>query len=139
MFEQILAFALNHWIMSGLLLVITVLLIVDLLRPDTGSVDPTGATELINRKDALVVDVRPIVDFEQGHIIGATNLPSNGFANQIGLLEKHRERPIIVYCRSGAQSAQACGQLRKRGFAQVFNLRGGVMAWQNAGLPLHRK
>ena len=63
----------------------------------------------------------------------------NGFENQLKPLEKHKSRPIVVACRSGAQSATACRILRKHGFEKVHNLRGGVLAWQSANLPLTRK
>ena len=72
-------------------------------------------------------------------IINAINIPSNGFNNQINSLNKYKNQPIIVSCRSGSQSQAACQQLRKAGFEKVFNLRGGILAWQNASLPITRK
>ena len=87
----------------------------------------------------MVVDVRPMNEFADGHILHSLNIPMNGFGKQLGQLEKYRNRPIIVSCRSGAQSSAACKQLRKAGFDQVYNLRGGIMAWQSANLPVSRK
>jgi rhodanese-related sulfurtransferase len=106
---------------------------------EKGNVEPLAATEMINHKDATVIDVRPAADFAKGHIINAINVPANGFKNQAGALAKLKGRPIIINCRSGAQSAVACGQLRKQGFEEVYNLKGGIMAWQAANLPLTRK
>jgi rhodanese-related sulfurtransferase len=63
----------------------------------------------------------------------------NGLKNQINRLDKHRQKPIIVACRSGAQSSSACKQLHKEGFEKVFNLKGGILAWQDANLPVSRK
>jgi len=137
--QQLIEFIGNHWVLFAALAVIIVLLVHNLLVSERGSLDPTGATELINHKDALVVDVRPAADFAQGHIINALNLPMNGFKKQIGTLQKHKERPILVACRSGSQSAMACRQLRKEGFEHVHNLRGGVLAWQNANFPLSKR
>ncbi len=139
--DQIVEFTSNHLGLVIALVVILVLLIHNLVSGGGGkaAVDPARATELINHENALVVDVRPMADFNQGHIIGAVNIPSNGFANQMKQLEKHKARPIIVSCRSGAQSAQACATLRKAGFDKVHNLRGGILAWQSANLPLTRK
>jgi len=94
---------------------------------------------MINRQDALVLDVRPAADFHKGHIINSLNIPMNGFSNQLATLEKHKQRPIIIGCRSGAQSASACQILRKQGYEQVYNLRGGILAWQSANLPITRK
>lgn len=139
--DQIIEFAGNHLGLVIALVVILTLLIQNLVSGGGGrdAVDPVRATELINHEDALVVDVRPMADFNQGHIIGAINIPSNGFANQLKQLERHKSRPIIVSCRSGAQSAQACATLRKAGFEKVHNLRGGILAWQSANLPVTRK
>jgi rhodanese-related sulfurtransferase len=138
-FEQLLEFIVNHWVLVLTLVAILSALVYSFTVGGKGGVDPMAATELINHKDAVVVDVRPAADFAQGHIINAINLPMNGFANQIGTLQKHKDKPIIVNCRSGAQSSGACSQLRKQGFGEVYNLRGGILAWQNANLPLTRK
>jgi len=137
--QQLLAFLGNHWILFAALVVIIALLIHNLLVSGKGSVDPAGATDLINHWDALVLDVRPAADFAQGHIVGARNIPMNGFKKQVGTLHKHKGRSILVTCRSGSQSSLACRQLRKEGFEAVHNLRGGVLAWQSANLPLSKK
>jgi rhodanese-related sulfurtransferase len=139
--DQIIEFAGNHLGLVIALVVIVTLLVQNLVSGGGGrdAVDPVRATELINHENAVVVDVRPMADFDQGHIIGAINIPSNGFANQLKQLERHKSKPIIVSCRSGAQSAQACATLRKAGFEKVHNLRGGILAWQNANLPVTRK
>jgi rhodanese-related sulfurtransferase len=139
--DQIIEFAGNHIQLVAALVVILVLLAQNLIAGGGGkdSVDPVRATELINHEDATVVDVRPIADFNQGHIVGAINIPMSGLANQLKPLEKRKNRPIVVSCRSGAQSAAACRTLRKQGFDKVYNLRGGILAWQNANLPVTRK
>jgi rhodanese-related sulfurtransferase len=115
------------------------LLTYNLIMGDKGSVDPVGATALINQKDAAVVDVRPAADFAKGHILNAVNIPINGFKNQTAALGKYKDKPIIITCRSGGQSQGACQVLRKAGFPEVYNLKGGVMGWESASLPLTRK
>jgi len=139
--HQIIEFAGNHFLLVGSFIVVAVLLIQELAQGGLGkgSVDPKGATELINQQNAVVVDVRPSADFSKGHIINAINIPMNGFNGQIDKLRKHQEQPILVSCRSGAQSSMACRLLRKAGFGQVYNLQGGLMAWQNANFPVSRK
>ena len=139
--NQVLEFAANHIGLVIALVVVLTLLIQNLVAGGGGkdAVDPVRATELINHENALPVDVRPMADFAGGHIVGALNIPMNGFENQLKPLEKHKSRPIVVACRSGAQSATACRILRKHGFEKVHNLRGGVLAWQSANLPLTRK
>jgi len=137
--NQLFEFVVNHWVLFLALAAILALLAHNLTVGAKGSVDPLGATELINHRDAVVVDVRPAADFAKGHTINALNIPMNGFKNQMGTLQKHKEKPIVVNCRSGSQSSAACQLLRKEGFAEVYNLRGGVLAWQSANLPLTRK
>jgi rhodanese-related sulfurtransferase len=137
--SQLMEFVGNHWYLFLALVVILGLLVHNLTIGDRGSIDPSGATELINHKEATVIDVRPAADFAKGHIINAVNIPMNGFKNQMAVLAKYKGKPIIVSCRSGSQSAGACNQLRKEGFEDVYNLKGGILSWQAANLPLTRK
>jgi rhodanese-related sulfurtransferase len=138
-FSQLLEFVGNHWYLFAALVVILALLTYSLIVGDRGSVDPLKATTMINHQDATVIDVRPAADFAKGHIINAVNIPMNGFKNQMAALAKYRGKPIIVNCRSGSQSASACSQLRKEGFEEVFNLKGGILSWESANLPLTKK
>lgn len=101
-------------------------------------VDHIAATQLINHKNALVLDVREQGEYDSGHILNSKLVPLGKLRERIGELEKYRDKPILVVCRSGMRSASACAQLGKQGFAQAYNLEGGVMAWQKASLPLER-
>lgn len=137
--QQLVEFAGNHILLVSALTVTGSLLLFTLLRDSKGSIIPNEATALINRQDAVVIDVRSQADFARSHIINAISIPSNGFADQLNVLEKHKAKPIIIYCGSGATSTQACSTLKKAGFEQVFNLKGGLMAWLNDSLPTTRK
>ncbi|MCP4285894.1 MAG: rhodanese-like domain-containing protein [Gammaproteobacteria bacterium] len=138
--EQYIEFASNHPLLFAALGLVSALLIYNLLNGmDKSSITPHQATSKINQEEAVVVDVRPMADFTGGHIINAINIPVNGLKNQISQLEKHKNKPVIVACRSGAQSSSACKQLQKEGFEKVFNLKGGILAWQDANLPVSRK
>ncbi len=137
--QQLVEFAGNHLLLVIALTITGTLLLFTMLRANKGSIAPNDATALINHKEAVVIDVRSQADFAKGHIINAINIPSNGFADQLSVLEKHKEKPIIIYCGSGATSTQACATLNKAGFEQVHNLKGGLMAWLNANLPTTRK
>ena len=130
----------NFWLVLAFL--VTLALLIRSWTSDFGdkfSVGPTQATALINHDNAVVLDVRPQTDFDNGHIINAIATPMAQFSKQIDKLGKHKKKPIIISCRSGAQSQQACKQLRKAGFDPVYNLRGGILAWQNANLPVSKK
>jgi rhodanese-related sulfurtransferase len=100
-------------------------------------VDTLEATRLINQ-DALVLDVREDKEFVVGHIPKARHIPVGSLKARIAELEKFKSKPIIVNCRSGQRSAQACGILKKHGFENVVNLSGGIMAWESANLPMEK-
>lgn len=101
-------------------------------------VNSVEALQLINHKNALILDVREESEFQAGHILKAKWIPLGKMAGRIGELERYRDQPIVVVCRSGQRSASACATLGKQGFTQAFNLSGGVMAWQKSNLPLEK-
>lgn len=96
------------------------------------------AVQLINRRDALVLDVRDTGDYAAGHIASAKHVPEAQLAERLKEIEKHRTRPIIVSCRTGSRAPSVSAMLRKKGFAEAFALRGGIAAWQQANLPLEK-
>lgn len=97
-----------------------------------------GALQLINHKNALVLDVREAKEFDSGHILNAKLVPLGQLRQRTDELERHREQPIVVVCRSGQRSSAACALLGKQGFSQVYNLSGGILAWQKADMPLEK-
>jgi len=101
-------------------------------------VDCPAALQLINHKNALVLDVREEGEYKLGHILNSTLVPLGKLNERIGELEKYREQPIVVVCRTGNRSGAACAALGKHGFAQAYNLVGGVTSWQKANLPLEK-
>ena len=100
---------------------------------------PAQATRLINDEDAVVLDVRTSSEFESGHILNAEHVALADLQAQVGKLEKYKARPVIMSCRAGQQSVSAANILKKAGFEKVYNLAGGIMAWQEASLPLSKK
>lgn len=101
-------------------------------------IDTVGALQLINHKDAVILDVREQKEYDSGHILNAKLIPLGKLNERVNELEKFRERPIIVMCRSGQRSSTATALLGKQGYAQAYNLSGGVIAWQKANLPLEK-
>jgi rhodanese-related sulfurtransferase len=94
--------------------------------------------QLINRRDALVLDVRDKGEFAAGHIPNARNIPMPELSGRLRELEKFKARPIVINCQSGMRSASVCGLLRKNGFNEVFTLRGGLNGWVEASLPVEK-
>ncbi|HYR05270.1 MAG TPA: rhodanese-like domain-containing protein [Gallionella sp.] len=101
-------------------------------------VDCPAALQLINHKNALVLDVREEGEYKLGHILNSKLIPLGKLNEFIGELERYKEQPIVVVCRSGNRSGTACAALGKLGFAQAYNLTGGMTAWQKANLPLEK-
>lgn len=102
----------------------------------TKEIGVAEAVQLINRRDAVVVDVRDSGEYAAGHIANARHIPEGQLADRLKELDKFKSRPIIVSCRSGGRAAGVVGVLAKNGFSEVFALRGGIAAWQQAGMPL---
>ena len=137
--NRVLAFAGEHQVLVMVLAGLTVAIIFNEFSRLTSGfkpVDPAGLTALINRQDALLVDVSATADFEKGHIAGAKNVQMSQFDADNKILAKVREMPVALVCRTGTSSADAARKLAKAGFKQVHWLDGGIAAWQQASLPL---
>jgi len=139
--QQLLEFAGNHTLLVAAFMAVLTALIWNLVADPGGknAVDPLTATAMINHEDAIVLDVRSMAEFKDGHIVNAINIPLNGLGNNVKQIEKHRDKPVVTVCRSGSRSGSACAILRKHGFENVKNLRGGMLAWENSSLPVKRK
>jgi rhodanese-related sulfurtransferase len=134
-----------EFVRNNLLLIVVALvsggmLIWPLVRRTTGGpwVSPPEATQLINREEALVVDVREPNEYASGHVLGAKNVPLARLVADPSELAKRKERPLIVCCDGGERAGKAASFLRRQGFTRVANLAGGVGAWQQAGLPVEK-
>ena len=116
------------------------MLVWPLVRRGAGgpSVNTLEATQLINRQDALVLDVREQAEFAQSHILNSRGLPLSQLDARIGDVQKFKDKPVIVYCATGNRSSAAVETLKKHGFSNVVNLSGGFAAWQQAGLPVQK-
>lgn len=102
-------------------------------------VSTSEAVQLINRRDAHVLDVREPGEFGAGHINGARNIPVGALKSRLGEIDKWKDQPLIVHCATGNRSQGAATALKAAGFKEVFNLRGGLGAWQQAGMPVEKK
>jgi len=96
------------------------------------------AVQLINRRDAVVLDVRDTGDYAAGHISSAKHIAESQLPERMKELEKYKTRPIVVCCKMGSRAPAVSATLRKQGFTEAFALRGGIAAWQQASLPLEK-
>lgn len=139
--DQFTSFVINNWELFLALVIIIALLFASNLQSalsGVAQIGPADAINMINHEKAVVIDVREDKEFVEGHIINSIHIPLGNVQQRIDELKAHSQKPIIVSCRSGARSNAACSMLRKNGFENVFNLKGGIMAWQNASLPLNK-
>lgn len=99
-------------------------------------VDVAEFEKLIRAGGHILLDVRTPREFRRSRIAGAVNIDFNAddFGKRIDELD--RKRPVLVYCRTGRRSAEACDLLVEKGFARVFHLEGGIVAWEDAGKPV---
>jgi rhodanese-related sulfurtransferase len=137
--QQLMEFVANHPLLVTALIGVGGLLLWNIFSGMLSGVEnlaPMAATQLVNHQEAVIVDVRENDEYAEGHILNAIHIPLGGLKGKLGQLEKYRERPLIAACRSGNRSAHACRLLKQNGFTQVYNLQGGMLAWQNASLPI---
>jgi rhodanese-related sulfurtransferase len=104
----------------------------------SGGLGTLEATQLINREDALVVDVRNPDEFSAGHIVNARNIPVAELEARLREIEKHKRKPVIVLCERGSRAGRAATVLKGKGFEKVHVLAGGIEAWRQAGLPVEK-
>jgi rhodanese-related sulfurtransferase len=101
---------------------------------------PGAAVQLMNNNDeAVFLDVREPGETSNGKITKAIQIPVGSVKERIAELQKHKNKPVVVYCKTGARSSIACNTLTSNGFGEVYNLTGGIMSWQEAHLPIGKK
>ena len=129
----------NHlYLTLGLIGVLIALIVTEAQRFTRGykALTPAGLTQLINRDNALLIDVSSLQDFEKGHIPGARQVAMSQFDPESKDLAKAKDLPVAIYCKNGQTSGQAAQRLVKAGFGKVYWLEGGLGAWTEAHLPL---
>ena len=129
-------FLAQQWILVAALLAVVVMLFMHETRKSGTSLSPQQAINLVNTEDGVFVDLRDTADFRAGHIVEAMHVPSSKLLNNTGLLEKYRNKPIVLVCKMG-QTAGAVGKkLNADGYENVNIMTGGMMEWNNLQLPV---
>ncbi|MGE3920694.1 MAG: rhodanese-like domain-containing protein [Gammaproteobacteria bacterium] len=139
MMEKMFLFLSNHWFLWSLFVIIAILLVYLELRERSSGVKkvtPQVLVNLINHEDMVVIDVRSKEAFDNGHILGAKNLPFDEFEQRKATWENFKSQAISLVCPSDTQSIQIGAKLQKLGIKEICILQGGINAWKNAGLPL---
>lgn len=137
--SKLLPFIQHHWILvSAFVIALILLFILEARSKGLGGSRLSAAqlTQMVNREQAVVIDIRDAAAFHDGHIIHAINIPLVDLDQNLVRLEKDKQKAIVVVCAMGQKSPVVMNKLRKLGFEKVYILAGGMMSWKNAHLPL---
>jgi rhodanese-related sulfurtransferase len=142
MLTQISEFAVNHLYLVAAFVVLLALVVFNEVKIATqrfASLTPANAVQLMNNEDVVVLDVREASETGGGKIAKAVQIPVGAVKTRIAELDRHKDKTLLVYCKTGARAAAACKELSQHGFDKVYSLNGGLLAWQEAHLPISKK
>ena len=132
-------FLIDYWYFSVPLFFFIFLFAYSEMNKGGKKIEPNELTRLVNKESAILIDLRKKEDYENGHIMTALNYPHQEFDNQMHELEKFKDRPIILVCDMGRNSANIGEKLKKSEFEKTFRLNGGMMTWTQENLPVIQK
>jgi thioredoxin 1 len=121
--------------MKNILLLLSILFLISCRNTNsqiTENIEAPQFQKIINKIDGIILDVRTPQEFHSGHIKDATNIDfyADDFPDKLKIVRK--DMPIYVYCRRGGRSSSAASEMEKLGFTKVYNLVGGIGAWNSA-------
>lgn len=134
---DIFTFVGQEWLLITVLFALIALLIITTRKDGGLPIATAELVQLMNSKEAVLLDVRTSNDFNAGHIHGSINIPHSQFAGRISELEKQRDKLLVVTDQMG-QHAGSIGKLLKANGYQVRRLNGGISSWRQDSLPLVR-
>ncbi len=137
--EQFIEFVGNNWLLSGTWVALLAAFLLHRSKTSASAVSLQQSVFLINRKDAVVLDVRDRKEYDSGHIVESVNIPVSRLADRVGELKKHQSQTIVVTDKMGQHSGEATKILNQAGFTDVVRMKGGIAAWRADQLPLVQK
>lgn len=135
---QFIEFVGNHPLMCmGFAAVLGMIIFTEYSRVASGvpALSPFAATQLLNKGEAIVIDVRDEKDYKSGHVLNARNLPVGSLDKRLIEVEKFKEKEIVLYCDNGMRASRAASKMKKDGFLKLHSIAGGMAAWEKANLP----
>lgn len=133
-------FILNHVVLVAIFLITLYITIVGTIKIKLSKVKIISPMELalmVNRKNATVLDVRQNAEFVQGHITNSVNVIESDVINDnLGRVANDKTKSIIIIDKDGTKNYELGNTLVRNGFSDVSALKSGILAWQQAGLPL---
>jgi rhodanese-related sulfurtransferase len=102
-------------------------------------ISSSDLTRLSNKSSAMVIDLRTSEEFEVGYIANSINMPHDNFDKYSHQISSDLDKPIILICSMGRQSVNIGEKLKNMKYTNINILSGGIMTWQQEGLPLITK
>ncbi len=136
--EQVFDFINNNWVLVSIWGAFLAAFLWDNNQRSGASVSTAQATQMINKQNAVVLDIRDKKEYDAGHLVNAINIPYASLADRMVELDTSKEHPIILVCKSGQSVGMAGKALKQKGF-QTFRLTGGMLEWTNQNLPVVTK
>ena len=137
MLHELAQFAMAHWVLVLAFMIALILLFIEEAKSQGGGaglLSATGLTQLINRDDPVIVDIRDADAFQTGHIIHAKNFPASTLTD-LKALASFRDQPIVLVDASGQKAGAIAQRLKKEKFENIHVLKGGIAAWKSADMP----
>ena len=134
-------FVIHNWYLFLALIVVVYLLVSEPAQLKARNIKMLNVHDmlrLMNDKGTTVIDVREVKEYAEGHMPHTINIPLAQLGERSGELEKSKEKPVIVVCKSGPRSKKGAMILAKNGFKELYALNGGVSDWQKDNLPLEK-
>lgn len=123
------------WVGSGALLLWPEISRLAGASSEIGTLD---ATRLMNQGSTLILDVRDGAEYASGHLPRARHIPLNELSKRMDEIGKYKDKPVLVTCKTGPRAGAATRLLKQAGFTAVYQLKGGLAAWQQASLPVEK-
>ena len=133
---KLILFIAEQWILVAATLTCVFMLLYHESRRAGKTLSPQQVANLMNKENAVLIDLRDSSEFTAGHVIDAINIPHAKFAASVSDLEKYRDKPIVLTCKMGQHSSGAGKTLASKGFSPIYRMSGGMMDWQGQQFPV---
>ncbi|WP_199265056.1 rhodanese-like domain-containing protein [Alcaligenes faecalis] len=100
------------------------------------AVSSSEAVQMVNQKDAILIDLRSTDQFKAGAIAQSRNIPAADLDAKAGTLPK--DKPVILVCDTGRSAPRSVAVLRKHGITEAYTLQGGIQGWLQSSLPVKK-
>lgn len=134
--EQLIEFVTNNYLLVLAFILALGMLLFTESQKSGASVSTNEAVQLINKQDAVLLDIRGKKEWETGAITNSIHIPLVDLDKRLSELEKYKSKDIVVICNMGQTSGAASKKLMAAGFEKVVRLKGGITEWKAQNLPL---